>query len=93
MFAVPAVMRFRRHGGFRVSHQLRELGQIVPDGRRFLIASDGQHAVIQLTKNVGINMMIFLAALQAVPQDLLDAARVDGAGRWARFRHVVLPLD
>lgn len=48
-------------------------------------------AVIQLTKNVGINMMIFLAALQSVPQDLLDAARVDGAGRWARFRHVVLP--
>ncbi|MDT0158801.1 sugar ABC transporter permease [Microbacterium sp. ARD32] len=48
-------------------------------------------AVIQLTKNVGINMMIFLAALQAVPQELLDAAHVDGAGRWTRFRHVVLP--
>lgn len=48
-------------------------------------------AMIQLTKNVGINVMIFLAALQAVPQELLDAARVDGAGPWARFRHVVLP--
>jgi multiple sugar transport system permease protein len=36
-------------------------------------------------------MMIFLAALQAVPQELLDASLVDGAGRWARFRHVVLP--
>jgi len=48
-------------------------------------------AVIQLTKNVGINMMIFLAALQAVPQELLDASHVDGAGRWTRFRHVVLP--
>lgn len=48
-------------------------------------------AVIQLTKNVGINMMIFLAALQAVPQELIDAAQVDGSGRWARFRHVVLP--
>jgi len=48
-------------------------------------------AFIQLTKNVGINMMIFLAALQAVPQELLDAAHVDGAGRWTRFRHVVLP--
>jgi len=48
-------------------------------------------ALIQLTKNVGINMMIFLAALQAVPQELLDAAVVDGAGRWSRFRHVVLP--
>lgn len=48
-------------------------------------------AVIQLTKNVGINMMIFLAALQAVPQELLDASLVDGAGRWGRFRHVILP--
>jgi len=48
-------------------------------------------AVIQIPKNVGINVMIFLGALQGVPQDLLDAARVDGTGRWARFRHVVLP--
>ena len=48
-------------------------------------------AVIQLTKNVGINMMIFLAALQAVPQELLDAAHVDGAGPWTRFRHIILP--
>lgn len=48
-------------------------------------------AVIQLTKNVGINVMIFLAALQSVPQELIDAARVDGAGPWTRFRHVVLP--
>lgn len=51
----------------------------------------GVFALIQMTKNVGINVMIFLAALQAVPQDLLDAARVDGAGPWTRFRHVVLP--
>lgn len=48
-------------------------------------------AFIQLTKNVGINMMIFLAALQAVPQELIDASHVDGAGPWTRFRHVVLP--
>lgn len=51
----------------------------------------GVLAVIQLTKNVGINVMIFLAALQSVPQELIDAARVDGAGPWTRFRHVVLP--
>jgi multiple sugar transport system permease protein len=35
--------------------------------------------------------MIFLAALQAVREDLVDAGRVDGAGRWATFRHIVLP--
>lgn len=42
-------------------------------------------------KTFGYNMVIFLAALQSVSGDLLDAARVDGAGLWARFRHVVLP--
>ena len=42
-------------------------------------------------KTFGYNMIIFLAALQAVNADLIDAARVDGAGAWVRFRHVTLP--
>lgn len=42
-------------------------------------------------KSFGYNMIIFLAALQTVNKDLLDAARVDGAGPWMRFRHVTLP--
>jgi multiple sugar transport system permease protein len=42
-------------------------------------------------KTFGYNMIIFLAALQAVPRDLEDAARVDGANAWMRFRHVTLP--
>ena len=42
-------------------------------------------------KSFGYNMIIFLAALQAVSRDLEDAARVDGAGAWMRFRHVTLP--
>ena len=37
-------------------------------------------------------MIIFLAGLQAIPQEYYDAAAVDGAGAWARFRHVTLPL-
>lgn len=41
-------------------------------------------------KGVGWSMMIFLAALQAVPDDLLEAAAVDGAGRWRRFTTVTL---
>lgn len=39
----------------------------------------------------GFNMVYFLAALQAVERDLLEAAIVDGAGAWQRFRHVTLP--
>ena len=42
-------------------------------------------------KSFGYNMIIFLAALQAVPRELEEAARVDGAGAWMRFRHVTLP--
>ena len=43
-------------------------------------------------QGLGTNIIIFLAGLQAIPTELLDAASVDGAGRWARFRSVVLPL-
>lgn len=39
----------------------------------------------------GFNMIYFLAALQNVPRDLLEAAEIDGAGPWPRFRHVTLP--
>ena len=51
-------------------------------------------AVVLLTlwKNTGFTMVIYLAALQGVPQELYDAAQVDGAGAWARFRRVTLPL-
>jgi multiple sugar transport system permease protein len=42
-------------------------------------------------KNFGGNMIIFIAALQAVPHDLYEAARLDGARPWAQFRHITLP--
>jgi raffinose/stachyose/melibiose transport system permease protein len=40
----------------------------------------------------GYSMVIFLAGLQGVPRELEEAAAIDGAGRWMRFRKVVLPL-
>jgi multiple sugar transport system permease protein len=42
-------------------------------------------------KNFGYNMIILLAGLQAIPQELYEAARIDGASRWAQFRHITLP--
>jgi len=42
-------------------------------------------------KVFGYNMIVFTAALATVPQDLHEAARLDGAGAWTRFRHVTLP--
>lgn len=40
----------------------------------------------------GFAVVIYLAALQGIPQHLIDAAATDGAGRWATFRRVTLPL-
>ncbi len=47
---------------------------------------------ITVWKNTGYYMLFFLAGLAGVPEDLLDAARLDGAGALARFRHVTLPM-
>lgn len=42
-------------------------------------------------KNFGYNMIILLAGLQGIAQDLYEAARIDGASRWQQFRHITLP--
>ncbi|MDQ0009313.1 multiple sugar transport system permease protein [Luteibacter jiangsuensis] len=43
-------------------------------------------------KNFGYNMIIFMAGLQAIPGDLYEAARIDGASAIAQFRHITLPM-
>ena len=48
--------------------------------------------VVQVIKNVGLNMVLFLAALQGVPGDLYEAARVDGATWWRSFRSITVPM-
>lgn len=42
-------------------------------------------------RNMGFLMVIFLAGLQTVPKDQYEAAEVDGAGAWQRFRHITVP--
>ena len=42
-------------------------------------------------KNFGYNMIIFVAGLAGISEELYEAARIDGAGPWAQFRHVTLP--
>jgi len=43
-------------------------------------------------KNFGYNMIILLAGLQSIPAELYEAARIDGASSWQRFRSITLPL-
>jgi len=43
-------------------------------------------------RNLGTLMVIFLAGLQMVPTEVIEASEVDGAGRWQRFRYITLPM-
>ena len=47
---------------------------------------------VDIWKSTGYYMIILLAGLLAVPVEYLEAASIDGAGAWARFRHIILPL-
>jgi multiple sugar transport system permease protein len=48
--------------------------------------------VVKSLWNVGVPMVIFLAALQGLPQALYEAAEIDGAGEWSKFRNITLPM-
>jgi multiple sugar transport system permease protein len=47
--------------------------------------------VLAVWKNFGYNMLILIAGLQRIPDELYEAAALDGAGAWSRFRYVTLP--
>jgi sn-glycerol 3-phosphate transport system permease protein len=49
-------------------------------------------AVTTIWQTLGLTFILMSAGLQSVPDDLLEAARVDGAGAWSRFWHVTLPM-
>lgn len=49
-------------------------------------------AAMMVWKEVGFSMIFYLAGLTAIPPQLLEAAEIDGASRWQRFRHVTFPL-
>lgn len=49
-------------------------------------------ALVSAWMNFGYNMLILLAGMLAIPQDYYEAAQLDGAGPWRRFRSITLPL-
>ena len=48
--------------------------------------------VMSSWRNLGALMIIFLAGLQTIPAEVIEASEVDGAGSWQRFRHLTLPM-
>jgi trehalose transport system permease protein len=71
-----------------VDWTFRPIGLTVAGGWRTLLTV----AVADMWKVLPVMILIFLAGLQSIPQELYEAADVDGATRWQRFRRVVLPL-
>lgn len=49
-------------------------------------------AIVTVWLMTGFNTIIFLAALQGIPQELYESATIDGAGFWASFRHITVPM-
>lgn len=92
LVAVAVVWRYLFHTryGF-INHALSQIGLAPVDW-----LGDPQWAMpaivlLSVWKNFGYNMVILLAGLQAIPEDLYEAARLDGARRWALLRHITLP--
>lgn len=48
-------------------------------------------AIVYFWTQFGFNIVIYLAALQDIPHEVVEAASIDGAGKWAKFWHVVVP--
>jgi len=48
--------------------------------------------LVAVWKGFGYNMLVLIAGLQSIPEDLYEAARLDGAGAWQQFRHITLPM-
>jgi sn-glycerol 3-phosphate transport system permease protein len=81
-------------GGGLLDHYLAQLGTSWADTNWLGDPSLALGSIIAITvwKNTGYYMLFFLAGLAGIPDELLDAAKIDGAGPWQRFFRVTLPL-
>jgi cellobiose transport system permease protein len=75
-----------------VNWLLEQLGVDPIDWRSGRLSSWTAISVMVDWRWTGYNALILLAAMQAIPQDLYDAAAVDGAGPWRRFRSITVPM-
>lgn len=71
---------------------LREMGFNPPVLLQDLKLALPTVALISVWKGIGLNMVVYLGALQDVPSELLEAAQIDGANRWQRVKNVIIPM-
>ncbi len=75
-----------------VNHYLRGFGFPVVSVQTNTAVAVCVIVLITIWWRVGLATVVFLAGLQDIPDELYDAARIDGAGGWRCFRHITLPL-
>jgi multiple sugar transport system permease protein len=93
LVAVAIIWRYLLHSRYGlINYALGELGvqpvDWLGDPRWAMPAI----IVFSVWKSFGYNMVIFVAGLQTIPPELYEAASLDGANAWQRFRHVTLPM-
>lgn len=79
-------------GSGYVNMLLRSVGVDAPSWLRDPTWAMPAVIMVGIWKRLGFNMVVYLAGLQAVPREVQEAAEVDGAGRFAAFRDITLPL-
>src|SRR4029079_3145505 len=98
LVAVAVVWKYLYDKQYGMLNQM--IGSIIPerfgwepidwlgDGRWAMLAI----ILLAIWKNFGYNMVIFVAGLQSIPEEMFEAARIDGASAWHTFWHIKLPM-
>jgi multiple sugar transport system permease protein len=93
LVAVAIVWRFIYHPRFGIINYLISLFSIAPiDWLGETSTAMPAIVLMSIWKNFGYNMIIFVAGLQNIPEDLYEAASIEGASGWQKFKSITIPM-
>jgi multiple sugar transport system permease protein len=93
LVAVAIVWRFIYHPKFGIINYILSLAGIAPiDWLGDTATAMPAIVLMSVWKSFGYNMIIFIAGLQNIPEDLYEAASIEGATGWQKFRSITLPM-
>jgi multiple sugar transport system permease protein len=90
--AVAIVWRYMLDSSGYVNGVLESIGIQGPDWLQNRWLALGSLTLLTVWKNLGLNIILYLTALQALPRGIYEAAGLDGAGPWQQLRHMTIPL-